>query len=496
MVAAVADVVVGLVWLLAGGLLVAAHRHRPTGVLMAVTGLAWLAGSVVDSLALVHRGPLAHLLLAYPGGAMVGQVERLVVVAAYLQGIVPPLGRTPAATLLLSAAMLAVATWRRERETGAVRRSRTAPLVGVALVAGVLVADAVGRIAGVSFGPWLSIGYDGVLVATALGLFTDLIRARWGRAALPGLVVDLGAGGADTLAHRLARAVGDPSLDIAYALDDGVTFVDESGRPVALPVSSPGRAVALFNEGDRPVAAVMHDPAALRDPQLLAGAGAALRIAVANVRLQSDVRRRVADVQRSRRRLLDASDEQRRRVAVELDAGVIGHLDEAARMIALARDHGEDVEPSDLERRLAAATAQLRGLTLGLRPAGLEELGLEHALRQLVAHVPLDIGLTVSAHRFAEEVESTAWFVCSEALANVIKHADATRVEIRVAAAVNQLLVEVDDDGRGGADPACGSGLRGLTARVESVGGVLAVGDRAAGGTHLVAQLPGVPAGD
>ena len=118
-----------------------------------------------------------------------------------------------------------------------------------------------------------------------------------------------------TLARRLARAVGDPSLDVAYALEDGVTFVDESGRPVALPVPRSTRAVTRFDEGDRPVAAVTHDPAAMRDPQLRAGAGAALRIAVANVRLQSDVRRRVVDVQRSRRRLLDASDEQRRRVA-------------------------------------------------------------------------------------------------------------------------------------------------------------------------------------
>ena len=491
-----ADVVVGLTWLLAGGLLVAAREHRRAGALMAATGLAWLAGSLVEGLALVHRGPLAHLLLTYPGAALGRPVDGLVVVAAYVEGLVLPVGRTPAATLLLAAAMLAVAVWRRERATGAVRRSRTVPLIATALVAGVLAAGAVGRIAAVSLDSWLGIGYDGVLLATALGLFADLLRGGWGRAAVPGLVIHLGAGGADTLAHRLARAVGDPSLDIAYALDDGVTFVDESGRPVVLPSSHSSRAVTRFDEGDRPVAAVTHDPAALRDPQLRAGAGAALRIAVANVRLQSDVRRRVREVQRSRRRLLDASDEQRRRVAAELDAGVIGHLDDAARMIALARDGDEDVEACELERRLAAATAQLRGLTLGLRPAGLEELGLGHALRQLVAHAPLDVALTVSEQRFPDELEATAWFVCSEALANVIKHAEATRVEIRIAAAGNWLMVEVDDDGRGGADPACGSGLRGLTARVESVGGALAVGDGAEGGTRLVAQLPTVPADD
>jgi signal transduction histidine kinase len=187
---------------------------------------------------------------------------------------------------------------------------------------------------------------------------------------------------------------------------------------------------------------------------------------------------------------LNASDEQRRRLAAELKGDVIPRLDRAAQLVALARDGDEDTEVGDLERRLAGTGTGLRRLTLGLRPAELEQLGLAHALRSLVADSPIRVSLTVPAERFESAVEATAWFVCSEALANVIKHADATRVEIRVAFADDRLVVEVTDDGVGGADPARGSGLRGLTARVEASGGVLSIGAGSARGTRLVAGLP------
>jgi signal transduction histidine kinase len=112
-----------------------------------------------------------------------------------------------------------------------------------------------------------------------------------------------------------------------------------------------------------------------------------------------------------------------------------------------------------------------------------------------VADVPLDVSLVAPGGRFDREVEATAWFVCSEALANVLKHAHATRMEIRVGTDDDRLTVEVVDDGIGGADPGRGSGLRHLSARVEAMGGVLAVHDRIDGGTRLVAELPGGPGG-
>jgi hypothetical protein len=115
-----ADVVVGLVWLAAGGLLLAGRSRRSIGAYMALTGATWLAGSLADALALLHRGPLTQVLLAYPDAGPAGVAARVVVGAAYVDGAVPAVGRAPAATLLLAAAVVAVAAWRYLRTSGAV----------------------------------------------------------------------------------------------------------------------------------------------------------------------------------------------------------------------------------------------------------------------------------------------------------------------------------------------------------------------------------------
>jgi signal transduction histidine kinase len=360
------------------------------------------------------------------------------------------------------------------------------PAVAAALGAAAWATGAICTLAGVRQVGWLSLSYDGVLVVVALGLCADLRVAVWTRRAVEGPVVDLGAGGTGTLTGRLARAVGDPSLRVAYALQDGVTFVNQAGREVELGEPGPGRAVTRFDDGDRLVAAVVHDAAALRDPQLASGAGAALRIAAANVRMQSDVRRRVAEVERSRRRLVRASEVECRRVAAELDAAVLPLLERASQAVALARSGAVDGEVTELEQRLVGARGQLRRLTLGLRPAGT----LADALRGLAQDTPMAVSLALPVEPFDDDAEATAWFVCSEALANVMKHARAGRVEISVAASDDRLIIDVSDDGTGGADPARGSGLRGLASRVEEVGGVLSVHARVGGGTRVVAELP------
>lgn len=476
----IGDVLVGVVWLTAGGLLLRRREHRRIGLLIAATGLTWLLGSIVTELALLHRGPLAHVLLAYPGLSLAGPLELVIVSAAYLEGAVLGVGATAAVALALAVALLGAAVWRFLHETGVVRRSRAAPTLATVLVAAVLVVSATARLEGSVLGRWLSLSYDGVLIATAVILFADLRAGRWGRTAVEGLVVDLGGSG--SLSRTLAHAIGDPSLEIAFTLDAGMTFVDEAGRPMSVTPPDSSRAATPVPERGRPIAVLMHEPDALRDPELLDGTRAAVVLAVANARLQADVRRHLDDVAASRRRLLHASDVQRRELAEELDSAVMTRLEAAERFL--------DSDDEQLEQQLAMARLRLQRLVRGLRPSELEERGLAGALPELAAASSLPVSVEVPRVRLDEDVERAAWFVCSEALANVVKHAQASRAAIHVAVTRGHLVIEVADDGVGGADPSRGSGLRGLASRVESIGGTLAVGDGSNGGTRVVAELP------
>src|SRR5439155_15077358 len=126
----------------------------------------------------------------------------------------------------------------------------------------------------------------------------------------------------------------------------------------------------------------------------------------------------------------------------------------------------------------------------GIHPATLAERGPAAAIRELAERCPVPVELVAPAERYAPSLEAAVYFVCSEALANVAKHAHASRVAIRIAAASGRLLVEVVDDGVGGAGPSAGSGLPGLRDRVEALGGRLRVDSPPGGGTRLLAELP------
>ena len=141
--------------------------------------------------------------------------------------------------------------------------------------------------------------------------------------------------------------------------------------------------------------------------------------------------------------------------------------------------------------RLKAATAELRELARGIHPAALTEGGLRAALDGLVTRSRVPARVTdVPERRFAAAVEATAYFVVAEALTNAARHADARSVEVAVVHAGERLGVEVRDDGRGGADPAAGSGLRGLADRVAALGGRLSLTSPPGGGTVLTVEIP------
>jgi signal transduction histidine kinase len=145
---------------------------------------------------------------------------------------------------------------------------------------------------------------------------------------------------------------------------------------------------------------------------------------------------------------------------------------------------------SRIREQLDRALAELRDLAAGLHPGGIEEGGLSAALASLAARSPVPVDLRVTELSLPEELERATYFVCSEALANVAKYADASQARVTVVASEHELRVRVADDGVGGADARRGSGLRGLADRVEALGGRLRVESPPGGGTRVEAILP------
>lgn len=475
--------------LLALGLL--AQSRRPgyaVGWILAAAGVAWFAGTIAGWAVFWHRAPLAQLILTYPATRLwpASRVERAAVALAYVYAIAYPVAGNEEATILFALALVGLAGWRYLTKRGPQRRARTSALVAAVAFALILIASATLRLAGPGGARQVLTGYELVIVAVAAGLTADLLWGRWTQGLVTAVVVDLGGPlAASTLRTRLARTLGDPTLTVGYWVSDQNRYVDEDGRPLALPADEHDRAVTLIDDAGSPLAALIHDPAILSDPDLVLDIAAAARLAVTNARLQAEIRARAAQVDASRRRLVEAADEQRRQLEHELRDGAERRLTHVAELLAAAGPPLAEVTTG-----LNAAVAELRELARGIHPATLTSHGLRTALSELAARSPIPVELSAPAQRWSAAVEATAYFVCSEALTNVAKYAQASRVHMRITNDDAQLEVEIADDGIGGADPTRGTGLRGLTDRVEALGGRLTVDSPAGHGTSLTAKLP------
>jgi hypothetical protein len=485
LLSAAGDLAVAVVFVTCGASLWADDRAGDlSGPLMVATGAAWLLGDLADGLALLHRGPLVQLLVAAPTGRPRTWPERLIVAAGYADALVGGVGRDERATVALAVLVAGTAIGRWAAAGVAERRARALPAAAALAIAFVLV---VGAVAGAGHADAVTWSYDAVLVLTAAALFADA-RRRLAPQVVTKVVIDLGSiPGGDSLTQALRRALGDPSLVVGYALDGG-PVVDERGLPVDLPTADADRAVTSI-EADGTAAVLVHDRDALRAPGLADSVAAAVRLALDNVRLESQIRARLSDVEASRARLLAARDSERRSLETRLRARVAVRLEHASRLLLGLEENPEplvEALPGELDR----ARGALDRFAAGLHPVGLEAGGLPGALPALAAGAPLRVDVDVACGRLAPDVELAAWFVCSEALANAIKHAAASRVTIRAELEDGWLVVAVADDGRGGADPAAGRGLSGLAARVDAIGGRVEVGGRFGGGTRLRAWLP------
>ncbi len=486
--AAVGDFVVGFVFVVGGALVL--RRSATTGALLAATGLTWFLGGFLSWLVFLHRGPLVHLLLSFPRGRLESRFERAVVAAAYVEALVYPLGHSSLATLVLLAAVLVASLLRHARAGGAERRARAAALFATAAIVVVLAAAAVARLSGAEADATWLWAYEIVLALTGAGLSADLLWGRWTQAAVTGVVVELGDLDSEgALRQRLARSVGDPSLELYYWDQARARYVDAAGEPIDLAGQSSDRVVLLVSDDTRePAAAIVHDSAVLDEPLLVEAVTVAVRIAVANAALQAQVQTNVEDVRASRRRLVEAADAERRRLERDLQEASGPRL----RLVAELLEQSE-VEGVELRRELDGIREELQELARGIHPRALTEFGLVAALEELAGRFPFAVELNAEDERLPPAVATAAYFVCSEGLVNAAKHAGGSRVRLQTQRLDASLVVEVADDGVGGAELAAGSGLRGLADRVEALGGHLRVESSPGTGTRLRAEIPVTP---
>jgi signal transduction histidine kinase len=291
----------------------------------------------------------------------------------------------------------------------------------------------------------------------------------------------------ERLEAALQRALGDATLRVGILAADRPGVVDVAGEPLAAsPVSVP---VRLGGEQIGLVGAARTSRELLRD---VATAAAPI---VEVIRLRLGLRQALRDVEASRSRMLRAGYEERQRLERDLHDGAQLRLVSLGMALRLAQRHlaSGDVDVNGLldqaVAELGTAVSELRQLANGIRPSCLDD-GLAAALSVVIDTVPIPVDMQIAETHVDGDLETTAYYVASEAIANAVKHSCATRIALHVDARGDDLYVRVEDDGVGGAEQRDGSGLARLADRVSTHGGTLFVSSPHNGGTTVEAILP------
>ena len=514
-------------------------QRRPdswTGLWMTATGFLYLGPQLLEEIdtsvaytigelfAVVWLVPFAALVLGYPTGRLTTPSDRIPV-AVFLFGttvmqlvwllFLPADGydnvlmiwsdagaadaidttqRTINSTTGAAVAVIAFARWWRAAPP---LRRLLLPVLAGGIAAAVLAGTAYYRLLA---GEWMRPTFEitsVVLFLIPLAFLVGALRAQMARAGMADLIVALhGAPDAKGLGAVLARTLRDPSLELVYWLPGFETYVDDEGKPVALPAEGSNRvATPVLHDGE-PVAALVHDSALTYERELLDVVCAAVDVALERRRLEDELESRVEELAGSRARIVEAGDAARRRIERDLHDGAQQRLVSLAIALRLTEDRIKD-DPETAATLVAAARREvsesleeLRELARGIHPAVLEH-GLDAALHSLAtrSQTPVTVDIELD-ERLPRPVELAGYFVACEGLANVGKYAQASEATIRVTRRDDVAVIAVRDDGVGGADGARGTGLRGLADRVESLGGRLHVESPAGGGTTLAAELP------
>lgn len=517
-----------------------------TGALMVWVGFAWLVSPLDFSdtpLLFIlgeFTGPLpiaalTHLILAFPAGRIDSRYHRRLVAFAYfaatllqLPGILfwdtansSTCDNCPSNPFLISASedvrnagaavvnlcaivvivLIAREVVRRIRRAKGTEREAYGPVVyaSVATLASFVLLFVSGGIGGNEARVFQLLAF--VTFATVPYAFMGgLIRGRLSRAgAISALVESLGRTDdrRQSLRAAIADALGDSSLQLAYWIPAQQAYVDATGQRVELPAPGSGRVATPIERNDELLAAVVHDESLTDERDLVAAVGGAAALTLENERLAAELRAHIEELRSSRARIVQAADDERRRLERDLHDGAQQRLVALALNLKFARTSFED-DPDgartlldDAIEELTAATAELRELARGIHPAILTDRGLDAAVHALAgrATVPVEVG-AVPTERLSPPVESTAYFVVAEALTNVARYSQASFAAVDIERENGTLVVEVRDDGIGGADPAHGSGLRGLSDRVASVDGRLVVTSEPGSGTIVHAEIP------
>jgi len=533
--------VVGLSFMVAG---IAAWQRWPSsrlGLLFSIVGYLYLVPYILVNLANpvaftigvlsegLYDAALAHLGLAWPTGRLRSRFECGVVIAEYAQLVAFSVAgtmfwnpafsgcnaRCPANVLLIGdgsrsawntlntieayvglvisgiVLTLIVLHWRSAR--GWSRRA----MVPVLWIAPAVAAETVLTGSLFNFSALVRYALLPLVLLAGPALFViSTVRARTAGGALGTAIVDLEPGASPTrLREALARALGDSTLQLAFRQPDGAGYLDTSGQAVEVVRPDPGRAVVPVAGSDEAV--LVYDEGLQVEPQLVKLTAAAASMALEHARLQAEVQAQLEQVRASRARIVEAGDAERRRLERDLHDGAQQRLVTLSLALGMARDRAAGADPElgslieSASKEAKEALTELRELARGIHPAVLTETGLAGAIQALAERSPVATTITaVPDGRFPAAIEATAYFVVCEALANVAKHARAGGAQVTIQSRPGRLVVEVSDDGAGGARAERGSGLRGLADRVASVGGVLRIDSPPGCGTRLEADIP------
>jgi signal transduction histidine kinase len=538
-------------WSLIGSGLLAARSRREHHLALALifTGFAWFAsmlplshnsvlftaGEVVYSL---YYAGFLYLILSFPAGRLHGTLDRTLMAIAIALVTVGQLAwlffadsrrlvcPTCPANLLevtrddgiarllyslrqlvglvvaLAAIGLLAARWRRASRP--LRRAVMPVAVAGAVTCVVLIVAFVAAVLHVPAAPALGQATWFIAAAIPVAVLLVFIQRRTAQGAVAGLVVQLGGpgspGAAVDLRGALSRALGDPSLALAYWYPAESRYVDSDGKPVELPEAGADRGSTVIERDGQPVAALLHDPALEYNPGLVDSVCAAAGLTLDNERLAAELRARLVELQASRARLIETADTERRRIERNLHDGAQQQLVALRISLGLARQLVTSApgEAADLiaqtEQQAAGALEELRELARGIYPPLLADLGLRAALEAQARKAAIPVAVAApDLGRYPQKIEAAVYFCVLEALQNVAKYAQASAVHVTLRPDGQWLAFTVEDDGQG-FDPATtprGTGLQGISDRLGALGGTADVTSAPGNGTRVTGRVPG-----